>query len=174
MKKGIFSGTIIFLALFLVSATIIQSRIPVQELKTTSDIEAIKNFSFTAQIAREFADKAFAETVYDEYYSDGCSLITNDDYKTRFKNYLSTANLGPCKITDPLNTNESPNVFLTTGFTKYFDTKIKILCQTPTDSSQKKISFQKNIDLNKAITGNSCLVVAVTDIQTALQEIPQP
>lgn len=58
MKKGIFSTTMGFIVIFLLSATVIYSQIPIQQQKNATEIEVIKNMIFNVQIAREFADTA--------------------------------------------------------------------------------------------------------------------
>ncbi len=167
-EKGFFSSMIAVIVLFLLAATIIQSRIPIQELKTTSQVEAIKNYSFNTQIARDFADKAFAEALYDEiiHRESGCQVaLDNAKLANRFNQYIENAVFDSCKIKNisfqtltPQTSSDTVKAFLKvecksseTGFAKLF--------------YSKPYAYRKQFEIAQGNQPNTCNV-RITDLDS--------
>ena len=167
MKKGIFSGIVMFLVLFLVVATINYSRLPIQAEKTASETELIKNYNFTAQIASSFASKTLSEAIGDHIFSQGfnptpppcSSSIDLGQLKTKYDTYLKNigTNLGNCKIVNPTNPTGLIDISIgyispsdaTTFYSGNFSATILLMCKSNQNPALTTIDFNKTYSFNK-------------------------
>lgn len=189
MNKGIFSSIVMFLVLFLVTATIIYSRLPIQAEKTISETELIKNYKFTAQIASFYASKTLSEAIGDHLFSQGfiytspitcSSSIVEAQLEAKYQAYLKNldTNFGNCKIVNPTNPALpiDISITITSGTAAIFkqgnfSATIQIMCKSNQNPTQTNIDFNKTYSFNKiayaewtgAITGTTCAAI-VKDI----------
>jgi len=179
MKKGILSSILIVFVLFLASATVLQSRVPIQELKTISEVEAIRNFEFNGQIARDFADKAFAEALYDSFLDNACATPAQADVEDKYNIYLAPigVNFGLCSIVNPITTADPITVTYNPG-PNTFTTDIAVLCESKS-TVPKQITYKKNYSFEKSIeilVPDPCneLSANIIDEDSGLKDISPP
>ncbi|MBI2598197.1 MAG: hypothetical protein HYW50_03305 [Candidatus Diapherotrites archaeon] len=179
MNKGILSGAVIVMALFLVTATIVYSRIPLQAQKTTIESEGIKNYLFHVQIAQKFADTAFAEAIHDYYYAanppkPACNFtLSYSGLKNKFRDYLNPLpaaqpnfkGFGHCRIANASDLSDSPDISASvsdlssvspsTPANVTVTSTIAVYCEMPREGTIKKILYRKDFDLSKRFTISS-------------------
>ena len=141
-------------------------------------------FSYNSQIAQDYADKAFTETIYDKIYGKIsvplCWKILDASDKTsleaNFFKYIKTLdmNFNNCKIINPKNPNIAPDVNITinaytTGFTDV-NTEIAVSCSSPSGVPSKTMDYNKTYKLYKKFYTQSlagCLIV-INDYDSGL------